>query len=51
LAAAKAAGQPLSDLQFSREGIPMQAAVGSVGSQAGVRYRLRGYLIGIMAFN
>jgi hypothetical protein len=51
LAAAKAAGQPLSDLQFSREGIPMQAAVGSVGSGAGVRYRLRSYIIGIMAFN
>jgi hypothetical protein len=51
LAAAKAAGQPLSDLQFSREGIPMQAAVGAAGSDAGVRYRLRSYIIGIMAFN
>jgi hypothetical protein len=46
LAEARAAGVPLSELQFSQEGIPIQAAVGSTGADRGVRYRLRWYTVG-----
>jgi hypothetical protein len=50
LSAARAAGEPLAELQFSREGIPIQAAVGAVGTDAGVRYRLRWYMVGRAPF-
>lgn len=44
LSAARAAGEPVSELQFSQEGVPMQAAVGA--SDRGVRYHLRWYTPG-----
>ena len=46
LSAARAAGEALSELQFSQEGVPIQAAVGSFGTDGGIRYRLRWYTVG-----
>jgi hypothetical protein len=43
LIAARAAGETLSELQYSREGIPIQAMVGSFASDGGVFYRLRAF--------
>jgi hypothetical protein len=46
LSAARARGEPLSELQFSREGIPMRATAGSFANDGGVRYQLRAYVVG-----
>ena len=46
MAAARAAGRPLTDLQFSREGIPMEVMIGSFADDSGVRYHLRNYRAG-----
>jgi hypothetical protein len=43
LAAAKSTGEPLTDLQFSVQGIPIQAMVGTFANDGGVRYRLRAF--------
>jgi hypothetical protein len=43
LIAARAAGESLSELQFSQEGIPIQATVGTFANDGGLLYRVRGY--------
>ena len=43
LAAARAAGEAVSELQFSVEGIPIRAMVGTFANDGGVLYRLRAY--------
>lgn len=50
LAAARAAGLPVADLQFSQEGIPMQASVGTPGTDGAVRYQLRWYMVGRVTY-
>jgi hypothetical protein len=45
LAAARAAGETLTELRFSLHGLPIQAMVGSFANDGGVLYRLRAYRI------
>jgi hypothetical protein len=43
LIAARAAGEALTELQYSREGIPIQAMVGTFANDGGSFYRLRAF--------
>ena len=46
LSTAREAGESISELQFSQEGVPIQAAVGAAGNDRAVRYHLRWYTPG-----
>jgi hypothetical protein len=43
LIAARASGESLAELQFSRDGVPIQAMVGSFANDGGVFYRVRSF--------
>jgi hypothetical protein len=43
LIAARAAGETVAELQYSREGIPIQAMVGTFANDGGAFYRLRAF--------
>jgi hypothetical protein len=41
---AKSAGETLSELRFSVDGVPLDAMIGSFANDGGVRYQLRNYV-------
>jgi hypothetical protein len=46
LLSARAQGTSLSDLRFSRQGVPVEAMVGSFADDSGIRYQVRSFSLG-----